>query len=153
MTRLSAACLLSAALCVLLFACAASGARVEQQQLELFQQAPAEDQPRQNTLLTYYFDATKPVVEISTRASGRSGRTGLTVKLTEQSVSSFMPVVSPQPSGMTHQVAQTWNALKVRRGRQLQAHMGAQTAQHSFNHRQPSRSTQQGQCTKHHPQQ
>jgi hypothetical protein len=66
-----------------------------------------------NRLNTYYFDATKPHIELSNRGSSRPERTSLLVKLWQPSVTTFMPVVTPQPSGMTHSVSNTWQALKV----------------------------------------
>lgn len=71
------------------------------------------DQESNKRLNTYYFDATKPLIELSSRGSSRPERTALTVKLSQGSVTTFMPVVNPKPSGMTHSVSNTWNALKV----------------------------------------
>ena len=65
------------------------------------------------SLLTYYFDVSRPQLELSSHSSGRRGRTAVTVKLQESAVSKFMPVVSPQMTGMTHEVVHTWQALKV----------------------------------------
>lgn len=67
-----------------------------------------------NRLNTYYFDVTKPNIELSSRGSSRPERTALTVKLSQPSVTTFMPVVHPGPSGMTQPVSNTWTALKVR---------------------------------------
>jgi hypothetical protein len=64
-------------------------------------------------LNTYYFDATRPHIELSSRGSSRPERTSLLVKLWQPSVTTFMPVVTPHTSGMTHSVSNTWQALKV----------------------------------------
>jgi hypothetical protein len=65
-------------------------------------------------LMTYYFDISEPEIALSTRGSGRAGRTGLTVKLTDRTVSRFTPVVMPKASGVVHSVSGTWVTLKVR---------------------------------------
>lgn len=101
-----------AALVLCLLLASATAARLDDQQLSMGEASGG--QPRKNTLLTYYFDAFKPTIELSSRGSGRTDRTGLTVRMSEASVNTFMPVVSPRPSGMTHEVTKTWEALKVR---------------------------------------
>jgi len=69
--------------------------------------------PEQRNLLTYYFDVMKPQLALATHGSGRPGRTAMTLTLSQTSISTFMPVVSPKASGMTHQVSKTWEVLKV----------------------------------------
>lgn len=64
-------------------------------------------------LLDSYIQFSKPQVAISDKQSGRDGRTTLTVKFTEDSVSKFTPVVSPQVDGITVDVLNTWDAFKV----------------------------------------
>lgn len=73
-----------------------------------------EQQVRSKPLMTYYFDVSQPEITRSTRGSGRAGRTGLTVKLTDRAVSRFTPVVMPKASGVVHSVSNTWETLKVR---------------------------------------
>lgn len=73
-------------------------------------------QVHSNPLMTYYFHVSEPEIALTTgRASGRVGRTGLTLKLTERTVSKFSPVVLPKgaASGMVHSVSNTWKTLKV----------------------------------------
>ena len=66
------------------------------------------------SLLTYFLDVSKPRLQLSSTGASRPGRTGLTVTLPEPgAVSAWMPVVSPRPDGMTHDVVHTWAALKV----------------------------------------
>ena len=72
----------------------------------------ARDQPT-TRLNTYYFDVSSAKMELSAHGSSRPERTAVTVQLTEETVGRFMPVVSPQPSGMMHTVSKTWQALKV----------------------------------------
>lgn len=98
-------------LCMLQFA---ASARTQQDgQHGVIRVNAGSDQPI-NRLNTYYFDATKPDIELSKRGSSRPERTALTVKLSQPPVTTFMPVVNPQPSGMIHSVSNTWQALKVR---------------------------------------
>jgi hypothetical protein len=67
-----------------------------------------------NPLNTYFFDATKPEIKLSSDASPRPERTALTLKLpSSSSVGRFMPVLTPRASGMTHSVSNTWQVLKV----------------------------------------
>jgi len=93
-----------------------SSARVGQHQQHALIRSVDEDGSHKSTNLlnTYYFDATKPHIELSSRGSARPERTALTVKLAQGGVSRFMAVVTPKPSGMTHSVSNTWQALKVR---------------------------------------
>jgi hypothetical protein len=102
--------MLALVLCLLL--ASATAARLDDQQLSMGEASGA--QPRKDTLMTYYIDIFKPTIELSSRGSGRTDRTGLTVRMSEASVSGYVPVVSPRPSGMTHDVVKTWDALKVR---------------------------------------
>jgi hypothetical protein len=71
------------------------------------------DKDSNKRLNTYYIDAVKPQVELSSRGTSRPERTALTVTMSQGSVNTFMPVVNPKPSGMTHSVSNTWDALKV----------------------------------------
>jgi len=100
----------SIALTLCALALVANATRIEKQ-ASLLQQ-PGK-QLQRNPLMTYYLDATKPLIQLSTGGSGRQGRTALTVKLIRTSVSQFMPVVSPADAGMTHEVSNTWEALKA----------------------------------------
>jgi len=102
--------ILSALLLCILAAVVANAAKMEQQDYLL--QEPGK-QLHRNQLMTYYFDVSKPQLELSAAGSGRPGRTALTVKLAKPSLSQFMPVVSTSEAGMTHQVAKTWETLKV----------------------------------------
>lgn len=67
----------------------------------------------QTSLLDSYIHIYQPTLAISAKQSGREGRTTLTIKVDDRSVSQFMPVVSPQTQGMTFDVLRTWDALKV----------------------------------------
>lgn len=80
--------ILSALLLCVVAAVMANAARTEQQ--GNLQQAHLHGVK----LLTYYFDVSKPQLELSTIGSGRPGRTALTVKLAKPPLSQFMPVVS-----------------------------------------------------------
>lgn len=105
-----------AAIAVLLVVGYVSAARVGQQQQHALIRSTDEDGSHESNkrLNTYYFDATKPRIELSSRVSTRPERTAVTVKLAGQdSVSRFMSVVTPKASGMTHAVSNTWQALKV----------------------------------------
>jgi len=92
----------------------ANAARLADAQLQQLQD-PLEpkQQLRRNELLTYYFDASKPQVSLGDHGTGRPGRTALSLTLSQPSISTYMPVVSPRASGMTHQVSKTWEVLKV----------------------------------------
>jgi hypothetical protein len=107
--------LLSAALVLLIAALQlAAAARSEQQQQSVAIRSEEGLQGSGKTLNTYFFDATKPEIKLSSAASPRPERTALTIKLpSSSSVGRFMPVVTPRASGMTHSVSNTWTALKV----------------------------------------
>lgn len=79
-----------------------------------------EAQPATRSLMTYFLSASKPQLQLNSAGATRTDRTALTVTLLQQAVSPWMPAVSPRPDGMTHDVLNTWTALKVSRGGRLQ---------------------------------
>lgn len=110
---------LSAAVC-LLVANAVSVA--DEQHLQLKSSSTSSGHISQNgasttkarQLYTHYIDFTQPEVKLAKGCGLREGCTGLTVTLpSPAAVSKFMPVIVPKSTGMTHDVVDTWNALKV----------------------------------------
>lgn len=70
--------------------------------------------PPRVALLDSYIQFIQPGVAISAQQSGREGRTTVTVTAVRDGMNPYMPVSSPQTQGMTFDVLNTWDALKVR---------------------------------------